>query len=47
VVVPQGYDLAALRARQPWTGPLDVAALTKGWVWAGIRRYLLDGSSGA
>jgi ferredoxin len=42
ILVPAGFSLAALHAKLPWPEPVDVAALAEGWVWAGVRKYLLE-----
>lgn len=42
VVIPGGYDLAALERLGPPHEPVDVLSLTQGWAWSGIRKYLLE-----
>ena len=41
IVVPEGYDLAALERMGPMTEPIDVPALTRGYLWSGVRKYLM------
>ncbi len=42
ILVPGGYDLATLERKGPPEDPVDVAALTQGYLWSGIRKYLLE-----
>lgn len=44
VVIPCGYDLAALERMGPLAEPVDVIALTRGYLWSGVRKYLLEGA---
>jgi ferredoxin len=41
IVVPGGYDLAALDRMGPLTESVDIQKLTRGYIWSGIRKYLL------
>ena len=41
IVVPGGYDLAALERMGPLSEPVDVRKLTHGYLWSGVRKYLL------
>ena len=42
ILVPGGYDLAALERLGPPDEPVDVGALAHGYLWSGIRKYLLE-----
>ena len=45
VVIPGGYDLAALERLGPPQEPVDVLSLTQGYLWSGLRKYLLEEES--
>lgn len=41
IVIPEGFSLAELQRKSPWTDAVDIPALTKGYLWSGVRKYLL------
>ncbi|NCB41407.1 MAG: hypothetical protein EOM59_02115 [Clostridia bacterium] len=41
VVIPEGYNLRELENKQPCIGHADIKTLTKGYLWSGVRKYLL------
>ncbi len=42
VAIPQGFSLAELQAKTPWPSAVDIPALTRGYLWSGVRKYLLN-----
>lgn len=42
IVIPEGFSLPELQRKSPWTDAVDIPALTKGYLWSGVRKYLLD-----
>lgn len=42
VAIPSGFDLKAIEASLPWQGEVDVEAETRGFLWLGLKRYLLE-----
>lgn len=42
VVIKKGYDLKAIENMGEIKETVDVEALTKGYLWSGVRKYLLD-----
>lgn len=42
VLISEGFSLTELQRKSPWTGAVDIPALTKGYLWSGVRKYLLD-----
>lgn len=42
VLIKEGYSLKALEQKIPWTEPVNVEESAKGFLWYGIRKYLLD-----
>lgn len=42
VVIKEGYSLKALEQKVPYPEPVDVEKLAKGFVWSGVRKYLLN-----
>lgn len=41
IVIKKGFDLKELEKKIPYPEPVDVKALAKGYVWSGVRKYLL------
>ncbi|GAK52399.1 hypothetical protein U14_03650 [Candidatus Moduliflexus flocculans] len=42
ILIPEGFDLKNIQATVPWIAPLDVKTEARGWLWLGVKRYLLD-----
>jgi ferredoxin len=42
VVIESGFDLQAIKREKPIDNRQKIAKLTKGLLWLGVRRYLLD-----
>jgi len=42
IVLKDGFDLKRLEQMVPYSESIDIEAQTKGFLWAGIRDYLLD-----
>jgi ferredoxin/flavodoxin len=42
ILIKEGYNLKQLEKKAPWPEPVDVQTLTKGYIWSGIRKYLLN-----
>lgn len=42
VVIKEGYDLKAIENMGEIKEPIDVECLAKGYIWSGIRKYLLE-----
>lgn len=42
VVIKEGYDLKKLDNMEPVTEEVDIEKIAKGYVWSGIRKYLLE-----
>ena len=42
ILVKEGFDLQAIAATIPWNDPVDVEAEATGYLWLGVKRYLLD-----
>jgi ferredoxin/flavodoxin len=43
IMIKEGYNLKQLEKKVPWSEPVNVKELTKGYIWSGIRKYLLSG----
>lgn len=41
-VIKEGYDLDNLESKQISDSEVDVQGLTKGYIWSGLRKYLLE-----
>lgn len=41
VMIKEGYSLKELENKEPWPEPVNVQELAKGFVWAGVKKYLL------
>lgn len=46
ILIKEGYSLKALEQKIPWTEPVNVEEAAKGFLWSGIRKYLLDDERG-
>lgn len=42
VMIKEGYSLKELEHKAPWPEPVNVQELAKGFIWAGVRKYLLS-----
>lgn len=42
VVIKEGYNLKELEKKVPYPEPVDVENLAKGYVWKGVKNYLLE-----
>lgn len=42
IVIKEGYNLKELETKLPNLEQVDVESLTKGYIWSGVRKYLLD-----
>ncbi len=42
VVIPDGFSLKELEEKLPLREPVDVEALAKGYLWLGVKKYLLE-----
>jgi len=42
VVVKDGYSLKELEKRLPYEGQINVEELATGYLWIGVRKYLLE-----
>ena len=42
VLIKEGFDLSRLKRRIPLNEPVDVEKLAKGYLWSGVRKYLLE-----
>lgn len=42
VVIGEGYSLNELEKKLPFTEKVDIEGLTKGYLWSGVRKYLLS-----
>lgn len=42
VRIAEGFSLTELQRKSPWTDTVDIPALTKGFLWSGVGKYLLE-----
>ena len=42
IIIKEGYNLKELEKMQPLTEEIDVEKLAKGFLWSGVRKYLLE-----
>lgn len=42
IVIKNGYNLKELEKKVPYPDPIDVKKLAAGYVWSGVRKYLLE-----
>lgn len=42
IVIKEGYELNQLEKKLPYKEQVDIEKLAKGFLWSGVRRYLLD-----
>lgn len=42
LIIKEGYDLCKLELKQPLKEKVDVESLAKGFLWSGVKKYLLD-----
>lgn len=42
ILIKEGYSLKALEQKTPWPEPVNIEELAKGYLWAGVRQYLLN-----
>jgi ferredoxin len=42
IAIKEGFSLKALEAQVPYPAEVDVEELAKGYLWSGIKKYLLD-----
>jgi ferredoxin len=42
IVIKQGFNLKELEQKVPYPEPVDVEKLAKGFVWSGVKKYLLE-----
>ena len=40
VAIPHGFSLAELQRKTPWPSAVDIPALTRGYLWSGVQKYL-------
>jgi ferredoxin/flavodoxin len=45
IVIKEGYDLKTIEDMEALKEPVDVVGLTKGYLWSGVRKYLLEDKS--
>jgi len=41
-LIKEGFDINKLKSRVPLSEPVDVEKLAKGYLWSGVRKYLLE-----
>lgn len=42
ILIKDGYDLSEVENREPIEGEIDIENLTKGYLWSGVREYILN-----
>jgi ferredoxin/flavodoxin len=42
ILVPSGFNLKDIESSLPWPEAVDVEREAAGWVWSGVRKYLLE-----
>ena len=42
MLIKEGFDINKLKSRMPLSEPVDVEKLAKGYLWSGVRKYLLE-----
>ena len=42
IMIKEGYSLKELEHKLPWPEPMNVEELAKGFLWSGVRKYLLS-----